>query len=411
MQEHPSKTMCEICGGNHTTETHPLPSQELAIDKTAAVIQDNQQEAEPSNFERLSAQIEKSPLMGSGLSDMIQIERLRQTSRFNLPPDTRTSDIAVACDSELLAQLKARTRPDDSEVLDKYSRSSDHEPLNFQDRQAVVNIILNPTNRIYKNENGADVNLPEYLKDYYAPLGMDIDINFSTLTKAQSRAVDHFFKIAQTNFSGEHLEQESIAIPFIQIKKGDKIISIPIIGGDRDVHAPMRDPETREKIGSFVGLKIVHEPQLGSSLATNTGFMVHELDHAIRKVLNSDEKKLEKEDRIVLEGTAEFARHHFSDVQNRSNPNIGYGLANALMFAGGIDSEGTEVRANLKHTYASGLILSERINSGLGKEEFFELTYDSERMLDESQLSQLRQKIVNKLEKSKTTAREFMTNF
>lgn len=417
MPEHPPQTICEICGANHPTEAHPLVNQELnlakspEISKTEREHNDGKVEREPTDFERLSSQIERSPLMGSGLSDMIQIERLRQTLKFNLPPDAKAGDITVACDSKLLAQLREKTHPDNAETLDRYTNSSDREPLNFQDRQAVVNIILNPTNKIYKNETGEDVNLSEYLRGYYSPLGVDVEIHFDTLTKAQSGAIDRFFKIAQTNFSGQHLEQESIAIPFLQIKKGARAISIPIIGGDRDIQAPMRDPETRERIGSFVGLKIVHDPNLGSGLAANTGFMVHELDHAVRKVLDGDENKFDAEDRIVLEGTAEFARHHFSEIQNQSNPDIGYGLNNTLMFAGGIDSEGTEVRVNLKHTYASGLVLSERMYEVLGREIFFELGYDSDKAIGGDQLLQLRQKIVNKLKESKDAAREFMVNF
>ena len=410
MIEQPPQITCEICGGGHPTEAHPKNSETSKI-RVGEGLGKKQVEKEPSDFERVTSQIENSPLIGSALSDKIQIERLRQIMNFGLPLDARSGDISVACDNELLRQIKEKVQTDDSEVLERYGKSSEQEPLNFQDRQAVVNIILNPTHRIYKDESGTDVNLSEYLKNYYAPLGVDVSIGFNILTPTQSRAVDRFFRITGTNFSGQHLENESIAIPFVQLKKGEKSISIPIIGGDRDIHAPMRDPDTRERIGSFVGLKIVHEPQLGSGLAANTGSMVHELDHAIRKIIDGDEMKFDAEDRIVLEGTAEFARHHFSEIQNQYNPNIGYGLNNALTLAGGIEAEGTEIKPGLKHTYASGLILSERVEQALGREKFFESGYNFEKTFSEGDLTRLRQQITNKLEESKNTARKFMIDF
>ena len=409
MAEHPSQNICGICRGNHLTDEHSS-SKDPGLLKASETLK-TQEKKELLDYDRLASEIEKSPLLGQGLLEMIAGERLRQLKRFNLPPDTKDGAIAVACDQELLAQLKGNLSSADSDIIDKYHRSSVGEPLDFLDRQAVVNIIINPNNRIYKNKEGLDVNLSEYLKDYYAPLGVDIDISFDTLTPAQSRAIDRFFRIAQRNFSAQHLEQESIAIPFIQIKKGNRTVSIPVIGSDKDIHAPMRDPETHEKIGSFVGLKIVHEPKLGSGLSANIGFMVHELDHAIRKVLDGDEKKIDEEDRIISEGTAEFARHLFSEIQNQFNPDLGYGLNNALMLASSIASEGTEAKPGLKHTYASGLVLSERVNSTLGKEKFFEFGYDPGKSPDGGQLSELRRQIVSNLEKVKGLAREFMVNF
>lgn len=368
-------------------------------------------EGEPSPiFNEIMEGVESSPFLGKRFLDKLKTNRDIQILLHELPQDATMEQIMSAYDKFYLDYLRSKAVVADAGIFERYEESTDGNPLSFRDRQSVVKMLVSPVNKFYKTKEGQEVNLAGYFNDYYKSLGISIKIIFETLPPGQIRGVERIFGMREEKFDPVHLYDDTVAVPVIEITKGEKTISVPLIGGDSDVTAPMRDPETREKLGSFIGLKIVHDTKYASSIQTNLGFLVHEFDHAVRKVL-SDQRNWtdDLEDRIIYEGTAEMTRHRFSETQGKFEPRSGFDYQNSINFSSAAvgESEVSRIK-DVKSTYASGLVLTERMRLFMGEDKFWETVYAGEQNLTEDQIKKLREKIVGELAKQKEDARQFL---
>ncbi len=361
------------------------------------------------DLEGVQNAIESSPLLGQNFSDRLKRNRNIQILLHGLESDTSMAAIVESSNKAYLEHLESVVVAADEGIIERYAQSTDKEPLSFRDRQAVVNMLINPTNRLYRTKEGQDVNLTEYLNNYYQALGVSVQIRFTTLPQNQIEGIERMFRIAKKDFSVDHLRNQEIAVPVIDITKDDRTISVPLIGADWDVTAPMRNPTTQEKLGDYIGLKIVHAPEYTYGIQTNLGFIVHEIDHAVRKALHLEKLWVEDaEDRIISEGTAEMARYRFGETQGQFDPRSGFHFQNDIIFAHSILSEGKPTGREIKHTYASGLVLAEQMRDAIGESKFWATTYQRESDMTASQLAQLRQQVVGQLEKQKEAAASFL---
>lgn len=364
-----------------------------------------------SGVEKIIEAIERSPLLGEKFKKRLDLNRNIQIMAHGLEPNAKMGQIVEAYDRAYLEHLQSLAVSADPGIFERYTESTDDKPLSFRDRQAIVNMLVNPANQFYKTEKGEPVNLTEYLNDYYKPLGISVQIKFGNLEQEKVEGIENFFKRWDKGFLTDHLKKQEVAIPTIEITKGDRKINIPIIGADWDVTGVMRDSTTREKLGDFVGLKIVHDTRYASGVQSNLGFVVHELDHAIRASLSSEKGIEYAQDRIIFEGTAEMARHRFGETQSRFNTKSGFSYQNDIAFSAAVNAEGELTGiGKVEYTYASGLVLTEQMRSALGEAKFWKTTYDKEPNITEVELAQLRKKVVSELDKQKDEAGKFLVS-
>ncbi len=346
----------------------------------------------------------------------IDVKRAKDkyVDKFDLPHDVTGEKIMESYDNYYLNCIKNNSETIlGSGIVEDYKNSSEENPLNYEKKQEFVNVLLNPTNKLYKNEAGESVSMGEYFNDYYKELGINVNIEFSTINDNQKK--DLMGKMIQydKNLKEENLEyikKDEKPIPFLKIFKDGKEIKIPMLAGDIDMHMPLRSviynekgEEINEKTGTFMGFKITHEAQFGSTIQYNIGQIVHEADHAIRKVLDNQDV-FKEEDRIISEGTAELARDRFGKIQNKYDSKNGFDYQNLANFAIAAESEGEkvlEVSGDLKHTYASGYILADQMEKVFGRKISMSTVYNSESAISTEEISNLRKKITDGIKDQK----------
>lgn len=386
---------------------------------------DGQEEKESSrdmSTEQIKSSLEHNELLDGSFRERAHVQREKYIKKFGLPAEAKGEDILKAIDGVCLADLKTRAfTKSDQAIIDEYAESTEEKPLSYEKRQELLNFLASSANKIYKNEKGENVSLGEYLKDYYGSLGVEVGVVFDTvptemkenlLTKMQM--LDEKANEAEI----EYLRNDAIPVPIVEIQKGSKTLRIPLFGGNRSIAMPVRqvsfDSETGERqskrVGTAIGVFIVHAPENGGTVHMGIGDMVHEIDHGVRDVLDNQETFME-EHRMVLEGTAELAKMRFFQTQDKADPDKGFDYFSTLATSVSASSEGElggGYHADIESTYGSGYVLADQIEKDLGKEGLWQKAYDSQYAIPRDQLGDLRRTISAKFDVQKDDFENFM---
>jgi len=339
----------------------------------------------------------------------VGVLRKKYTDHFRLPPDATGEQIMSAYELTYLVDLKSKAKVG-ADALDVYERSAEERPLDYRQRQEVINTLVSPLNKLYYNERGDEVSLGEYLQDYYRGLGVNVLIRYDTIPERAKTAIIRRLigsdeQLTERDF--DYLQKDDVPIPMLEIQKGDETVTVPLLGGDRDATMTVRssgfNEDTGEKIerteGNAVSFNVSRQPELGSTVHKIIGSIVHEVDHAVRTALD-DQEIFKKEQRIVSEGTAEMAKYSFGRIQTKRMPYSGFDYKAQLTYGLSARAEGERTgthELSVEHTYASGYVLASHLREKYGDGVFWSTLYDKRKAIPEQDVSVLRRSIGAKL--------------
>jgi hypothetical protein len=180
--------------------------------------------------------------------------------------------------------------------------------LSFEEAQSLVNTFVAPINRLYRFGEKENLNLQEYLQEYYSfSPGLHFNIHFDDLDFLQkawayldfieesqgSSVADELKKDAQRLHSESQYFFQNNAIPVLTINYYGEEFKIPFFGvkrGNKSIGGTFKtsiaEGGYRFSVG-YIGVATGIKIRAGRTLPQNFSSVMHEIDHSVRSIVNN----------------------------------------------------------------------------------------------------------------------------
>lgn len=385
--------------------------------------------------------LEEKKLSGEGMKDeYLEIKndyKQKLASENKKPKDGETWDelILKEADKNYSDFIKSKVGEGDKIIMAGFQESNENKLLPLKERQKLLNTLFKNPNKLYANKNGEMGSVSDYLKDYYKNIGINVEIKFKTIDPDVKKSLARWVLEAEYLYKGDNKDKsfeksyndiesndekisyilnDEIAIPHLIIEKDDVQKEVPLIAGSFDVHMPLRSEKKNEsgeriKKGHFIQSQVVHAPESGCTIQKIAAFNIHEIDHAIKEVMPTDDQKTIDQE-LIVEGTAEKAAFDFMSAQHNhlknelaANNFDGYDYQANLQKVIAGAAVGEETSKGHEHRYAQGYIIAKGYEEKYGEEKYRKLFYTGELNIDNElgDVKKIREEIDKKLKEKK----------